>query len=82
MYSGLSHLSDLLFGGIVSYGGTLALVGSVMRDDRVTLAKGVARILCIKQLMKRKEGKTNRENILRWKPYQVETTSSPASREL
>ena len=49
----------------VSYGGTLVSLGSVMRDDRVTLAKGVACMLCVKQLTKRNERVTKGENILR-----------------
>ena len=65
VYSGLSHLPDLLFGGIVSYGGTLVSLGSAMRDDKVTLAKGVACMLCVKQLTKRNERVTKGENILR-----------------
>jgi hypothetical protein len=55
VYSGLAHRAELLFGGIVLFAGTPVSLGSVVSDDRVTLAKGVACKLCIKQPTKRNE---------------------------
>jgi hypothetical protein len=55
VYSGLVHCAELLFDGIVSFVGTPVSLGSVVSDDRVTLTKGVACKLCIKQETKRNE---------------------------
>jgi hypothetical protein len=79
VYSGLSHLSVLLFEGIVSYGGTPVGLGIGMSDGRVTLTKGVARMLCIRQPTKRNERVTKGENILEGKLYQPGSADGEAS---
>jgi len=82
VYSGLSHLSVLLFEGIVSYGGTPVGLGIGMCEGRVTLAKGVARMLCIKQPTKTNERVTKGECILGRKLDQPASADDEASRKL